>query len=269
MKKIALYIMLLLLLTGCGIQVSDEGVPNNSHTQSSEIEECNDIPVTDSSSTLLSPSSSCSDSSSDLPLNENSTDESHEVTIPPRTKEEESLTTLSEWMNLMMKENDITNLSDYDLAVYELDRQICEALNGNIYGGTSKIGKTYIGRNENEIYFFSTGIRVYYVEYSKVKSIVDDCLKNYDYSLGKIEILFETCKYSLNELNQFVAEIEREITNNTTLKKSVGNFDIMIYDGVIAIYIKQGRNELEEYLKKVSFSDCVHIVDNSAPIPVA
>lgn len=257
--------VLLLLFAGCGTHVPSESVADNNHIQSSAVAESDDIP--DSSSSLLSQNPISSNSSYNSALSESSSVESQED-IPFPSTEEKSPITVGEWTNRMMKENGISNYSDYELAVYQLDRQIYETLDDNIYGGTSIIGKTYAGDNGNNS-FFTTGIRVYYVQYGKVKNAVDECLKKYDSSLGKVEIAFEPCKYSLNDLYQFKAEIEQEFTTNPALKKAVGHFDTMINDGIIVIYVKQGISELEDYLKKVSFSECVSIVDNSAPIPPA
>jgi hypothetical protein len=165
----------------------------------------------------------------------------------------------NEWVKEMMAEYGISDRSAYQSAVFDLGYQINELLDDKTYCGTSII----------DVDHFVTGIKVYYFDYDAVKQTVDSLLAEFDNTLGKVDIVYEMREYSLSDLHEIVAEIENELAKNLDLSNAVENFDILVVEDMIAIYIQHGKSEMDEYLKSASFSDYVNVVEMSEPAPLA
>lgn len=262
MRKIIVCLLLLLVFGGCNRIIEKESSSDTmakisssesvkfSEEMQSNPEESNDLPV------------SKFESSDDILTSEEETQSVSESKTEQPSSAPRDLARI-EWERKIWSERGVSDVKAHYAAILELENQLINTLDENIYGGVEQIKMEFAEDTAPEKASVVVGLQIYYVDIEKVKAGVNECLNQLKPSTGKIDIEYIKHRYSLIELNEIADKIKAAVAEDTTLKENVGNIDVYVGAGVVGIHIDKGADALREYIDKQKYMDYVRIIDFS------
>ena len=149
------------------------------------------------------------------------------------TIENNSDTPYIKWLNKLMAERGINDLSIYSGTIRNLEYDLNNELDKASYGGIGRINSEFYDEDMGGKIVETVGLEIFCVDIDKVKPVVEEHLKNISSSVGKIDIKYAECDYSINDLESISAEIASQSFYDEA------TFELTIYGGTVVAVVDE------------------------------
>lgn len=229
------------LVSEANSQVNETGETEVKSSSQSEVPESSKVVPSESDQPVVNPPSSQTSS-------ESNGISQHDSDPPPDSE-------LRQWMDTIEKERGISEFSDFNAAITDLNQLIEKSLDDTSYGGIGQIRSVFTDKKTNETISMTIELKVFYVDLDKIQPIVEACMKQIGNSAGKMDIEYIQCKYAIHDLKKFESEIQAQ----PFCKGNILN--LIIYGGQLHVTIAEegDSKDLEHFLSDKPYKDAILI----------